>query len=136
MFSIFASFLRRGCQHHSSALRRFLGAGAASASSASTATAAKALPSPLEHHACFVLGDLNYRLTLPNLEVRWRVWCRDWRALLLHDELTCQLRSPGGGVAQLPAAAVSPGQDAGVVSSGPFGAFHEAEVNFKPTYQP
>ena len=69
-----------------------------------------------------LLGDLNYRLTLPNLEVRWRVWspnpnltltlslnltltlevrwrvwCREWRALLLHDELTCQLRSPGGG---------------------------------------
>ena len=74
-------------------------------------------------------------MTLPNLEVRWRVWCRDWRALLLHDELTCQLRSAGGGVAQLPAAAVSPGQEAGVVSSGPFAAFHEAEVNFKPTYK-
>ena len=44
----------------------------ASSSAAAAATAAAAqLPPPLEHHACFLLGDLNYRLTLPNVEVRW-----------------------------------------------------------------
>ena len=42
-----------------------------SAAAAAAAAAAAPLPPPLEHHACFLLGDLNYRLTLPNVEVRW-----------------------------------------------------------------
>jgi len=81
------------------------------------------LPPPLEHHACFVMGDLNYRLSLPNVEVRWRVWCRDWRALLQHDELSCQLRGE--------ALAGQTGSHLG----GAMEHLQEAEINFKPTYK-
>ena len=78
---------------------------------------AAGLPTPAEHEACWAFGDLNYRLTLSSMEVRWRVWARAWRALLLYDQLAPQLTGePGGG------------------GSG-FHGFHEADINFRPTYK-
>jgi hypothetical protein len=71
------------------------------------------LPVPLERHATFCFGDLNYRLTMPNREVRWRMSCRDWRTLLCADQLLAQLGEP----------------------TSVFAAWDEAEIEFRPTYK-
>ena len=98
-------------ESRNTAMRGVLRALAASFASASPAP----LPPPLEHSGCWLLGDLNYRLTLPGTEVRWRVWCRDWRALLMSAQLSAQLRGEPGATT--------------------YEAFHEAEIDFKPTYK-
>lgn len=76
------------------------------------------LPPPLEHAAIFCFGDLNYRLSLPNKEVRWALRCRDWSKLLVYDQLAPQLGEPGE---------CEPGSA--------FAGFEEAAIYFRPTYK-
>lgn len=73
--------------------------------------AAAKLPSVADS-ATFCFGDLNYRLTLPNKEVRWRMSCRDWRTLLYSDQLMPQLCGEAGS---------------------PFECWDEGEIAFRPT---
>ena len=80
---------------------------------AAQAFAPEELPAPLDRHSTFCFGDLNYRLTLPNREVRWRMQCRDWRTLLAADQLSLQLGEP----------------------SGVYEAWDEADIGFRPTYK-
>ena len=83
--------------------------GAAQAFAASAAE----LPAPLEHHTTFCFGDLNYRLSIPNREARWRMSCRDWLSAIAHDQLLTQLGEPGST----------------------FEAWDEADIDFRPTYK-
>ena len=50
---------------------------------------ARLLP-PKQHSMLFCLGDLNYRLTLPNGEVRRRLDGTHWDEMLMHDQLAPQ----------------------------------------------
>ena len=69
-------------------------------------------PPPLEHDLCVWLGDLNYRVELPNDEVRVKVAEGRWSSLLPHDQLTKQ-------------------QGLGLTFVG----FDEAPLAFPPTYK-
>ena len=69
-------------------------------------------PPPLEHHLCIFMGDLNFRLEMPNEQVRERIRRREWGLLLKSDQF---LRM----------------QRAGCVLS----QFEEAPITFPPTYK-
>ena len=69
-------------------------------------------PPPLEHHLCIFMGDLNFRLELPNEQVRERV-CRHELGLLQKSDQLLRV------------------QRAGCVLS----EFEEAPVTFPPTYK-
>ena len=71
------------------------------------------LPTPLEQHSAFCFGDLNYRLTIPNREVRYRFGQRNWVDTLVYDQLRTQLGEPGTA----------------------FEAWDEADIDFRPTYK-
>ena len=71
------------------------------------------LPAPLSHHTTIVFGDFNYRLTLQNREVRWRLSCRDWLTCLAADQLALQLGAAGSE----------------------FEHWDEADITFRPTYK-
>ena len=79
----------------------------------SQAFAPEDLPAPLHQHTTILFGDLNYRLTLPNREVRWRLSCRDWLTCLAADQLSLQLGAQGTE----------------------FEEWDEADVTFRPTYK-
>ena len=74
---------------------------------------ASELPTPLEQHSAFCFGDLNYRLTIPNREVRYRFGQRNWVDTLVYDQLRTQLGEPGTA----------------------FEAWDEADIDFRPTYK-
>uniref|UniRef100_A0A7S4BAJ1 Inositol polyphosphate-related phosphatase domain-containing protein n=1 Tax=Chrysotila carterae TaxID=13221 RepID=A0A7S4BAJ1_CHRCT len=67
---------------------------------------------PLEHDLCVWLGDLNYRLELPNDEVRARISKGNWKSLHQFDQLL---------MAQ--------------ASCQAFVGFQEGELSFQPTYK-
>lgn len=73
----------------------------------------RGLPVALEQHTTFCFGDLNYRLTAPNREARWRMGCRDWQTLLCADQLLNQLGAEGTT----------------------YQAWDEADITFRPTYK-
>ena len=77
-----------------------------------TALAAAELPA-VDQSATFCFGDLNFRLTLPAKEVRWRMRSRDWLTLRFADQLASQLCGPGTA----------------------FDTWDEGEVLFRPTYK-
>jgi len=67
---------------------------------------------PLDHDLCLWVGDLNYRLELPNDEVRRRIAARQWDSLLASDQLTIAQRNGSA-----------------------FSSFREATIGFQPTYK-
>ncbi|CAK9176626.1 unnamed protein product [Ilex paraguariensis] len=66
----------------------------------------------LDHNRVIFLGDLNYRISLPELETRLLVDRREWNALLESDQLRTELM--GGQV---------------------FQGWHEGTIKFAPTYK-
>jgi hypothetical protein len=69
-------------------------------------------PSPLEHDLCVWLGDLNYRIDLPNEEVRATIESGDYTSMLKAD----QLKNAQASLAA-------------------FERFEEAPITFQPTYK-
>ncbi|ONK75000.1 uncharacterized protein A4U43_C03F12270 [Asparagus officinalis] len=66
----------------------------------------------LEHDRIILLGDLNYRISLPEAETRLRVERKEWEILLQKDQLR------------------------GEVSAGrAFEGWHEGAIEFTPTYK-
>nr|XP_043614043.1 type IV inositol polyphosphate 5-phosphatase 9-like [Erigeron canadensis] len=65
----------------------------------------------LDHDQVVILGDLNYRISLPDQETRSLVNKNDWNALIKYDQLRTELMD------------------------GQFGAWHEGKINFAPTYK-
>ncbi|XP_047963641.1 type IV inositol polyphosphate 5-phosphatase 9 [Salvia hispanica] len=71
------------------------------------------LPTDILHHDRVIfLGDLNYRISLPESTTRLLVYEGDWNALLEHDQLRMELVE-------------------GQVLEG----WHEGNINFGPTYK-
>lgn len=54
------------------------------------------LMEPKHHSVLFCFGDLNYRLNLPNLEVRQRLERGGWEEMRRDDQLAPQLRGQPG----------------------------------------
>ncbi|OMO60829.1 Inositol polyphosphate-related phosphatase [Corchorus capsularis] len=65
----------------------------------------------LEHDRVILLGDLNYRISLPESSVRLLVETRDWTALLENDQLRMELMN------------------------GQFEGWNEGPITFAPTYK-
>ncbi|KAK8655685.1 hypothetical protein V6N13_108257 [Hibiscus sabdariffa] len=65
----------------------------------------------LDHDRVIFLGDLNYRISLPEPTVRLLVDARDWNSLLENDQLRMELRN------------------------GQFKEWHEGVIAFAPTYK-
>ncbi|XP_057774034.1 type IV inositol polyphosphate 5-phosphatase 9 [Salvia miltiorrhiza] len=71
------------------------------------------LPTNILHHDRVIfLGDLNYRISLPESTTRLLVYEQDWNALLEHDQLRMELME-------------------GQVLEG----WHEGNIKFRPTYK-
>ncbi|KAI3671875.1 hypothetical protein L1987_87072 [Smallanthus sonchifolius] len=66
----------------------------------------------LDHDRIVLLGDLNYRISLPERETRLLVNREDWNTLLENDQLRMEL-----------------------VDGQAFEAWHEGTINFAPTYK-
>ncbi|XP_039068840.1 type IV inositol polyphosphate 5-phosphatase 9-like [Hibiscus syriacus] len=65
----------------------------------------------LDHDRVIFLGDLNYRISLPESTVRLSVDSRDWNSLLENDQLRMELMN------------------------GEFKGWHEGLISFAPTYK-
>ncbi|XVF85544.1 hypothetical protein PTKIN_Ptkin17bG0125700 [Pterospermum kingtungense] len=65
----------------------------------------------LDHDRVILLGDLNYRISLPESTVRLLVDRREWNPLLENDQLTMELMN------------------------GQFRGWHEGSITFAPTYK-
>ncbi|KAI3734149.1 hypothetical protein L6452_13612 [Arctium lappa] len=65
----------------------------------------------LDHDQVVVFGDLNYRISLPEKNIRSLVDKKDWKTLIGYDQLKTELMD------------------------GQFGAWHEGIINFAPTYK-
>ncbi|KAI3778742.1 hypothetical protein L2E82_08125 [Cichorium intybus] len=65
----------------------------------------------LDHDRVILLGDLNYRISLPEKETRSLVNKKDWNTLIEYDQLRMELMD------------------------GIFGAWHEGKIDFAPTYK-
>ncbi|PWA55260.1 endonuclease/exonuclease/phosphatase [Artemisia annua] len=65
----------------------------------------------LDHDRVVLLGDLNYRISLPDKETRSLVYKKDWSTLIEYDQLRMEL------------------------TEGQFRAWHEGAINFAPTYK-
>ncbi|XVF02984.1 hypothetical protein REPUB_Repub04eG0221400 [Reevesia pubescens] len=65
----------------------------------------------LDHDRVIFLGDLNYRISLPESNVRTSVDRREWNALLENDQLRMELMN------------------------GEFKGWHEGPITFAPTYK-
>ncbi|CAH1439241.1 unnamed protein product [Lactuca virosa] len=66
----------------------------------------------LDHDRVVLLGDLNYRISLPERETRLLVNRKDWNTLLENDQLRMEL-----------------------MDGQAFEAWHEGTINFAPTYK-
>ncbi|KAL4586471.1 hypothetical protein LXL04_011107 [Taraxacum kok-saghyz] len=66
----------------------------------------------LDHDRVVLLGDLNYRISLPERDTRLLVNRKDWNTLLENDQLRMEL-----------------------MDGQPFEAWHEGTINFAPTYK-
>ncbi|KAI3764001.1 hypothetical protein L2E82_14001 [Cichorium intybus] len=66
----------------------------------------------LDHDRVVLLGDLNYRISLPERETRLLVNRKDWNTLLENDQLRMEL-----------------------MDGEAFEAWHEGTINFAPTYK-
>ncbi|KAL1521637.1 hypothetical protein AB1Y20_021295 [Prymnesium parvum] len=102
-------------EERNAAMREVMKALEASFASAVVPDAGARLLAPKQHSVLFCFGDLNYRLTLANHDVRRRLEGHNWEELLMHDQLAPQLRGDPG--------------------SGPFEGFHEGDLDFRPTYK-
>ncbi|KAG8096861.1 hypothetical protein GUJ93_ZPchr0013g37844 [Zizania palustris] len=72
------------------------------------------LPRKILHHdRVILLGDLNYRISLPEAKTRLLVERQDWKALLEYDQLRSEVVSEGGA----------------------FRGWSEGAVTFSPTYK-
>ncbi|KAF8683479.1 hypothetical protein HU200_044386 [Digitaria exilis] len=67
----------------------------------------------LDHDRVILLGDLNYRISLPEAKTRLLVERRDWKTLLENDQLRAEV-SRGGGA---------------------FRGWSEGDIAFSPTYK-
>ncbi|KAL5209852.1 hypothetical protein ABZP36_005475 [Zizania latifolia] len=67
----------------------------------------------LDHDRVILLGDLNYRISLPETKTRLLVERQDWKTLLEHDQLRSEVVSEGGA----------------------FRGWNEGAVTFSPTYK-
>ncbi|KAK6252142.1 hypothetical protein QUC31_013862 [Theobroma cacao] len=65
----------------------------------------------LDHDRVILLGDLNYRISLPESTIRLLVDTREWNGLLEHDQLRMELMN------------------------GEFEGWHEGSITFAPTYK-
>lgn len=66
----------------------------------------------LDHDRVLLLGDLNYRISLPEDKTRWLVETEDWATLLDNDQLRTE-----------------------VCEGGAFDGWNEGVINFSPTYK-
>ncbi|GAV58125.1 Exo_endo_phos domain-containing protein [Cephalotus follicularis] len=66
----------------------------------------------LDHDQVIFLGDLNYRISLPESTTRLLVDRREWNALLENDQLRREL-----------------------INGQVFGGWHEGKINYAPTYK-
>ncbi|KAG8074201.1 hypothetical protein GUJ93_ZPchr0006g42340 [Zizania palustris] len=67
----------------------------------------------LDHDRVMLLGDLNYRISLPEAKTRLLVERRDWKTLLENDQLRSEVVSEGGA----------------------FRGWNEGAITFSPTYK-
>ncbi|CAN6320767.1 unnamed protein product [Urochloa humidicola] len=67
----------------------------------------------LDHDRVILLGDLNYRISLPEAKTRLLVERRDWKTLLENDQLRAEVSRAGGA----------------------FRGWSEGDIAFSPTYK-
>lgn len=67
----------------------------------------------LDHDRVILLGDLNYRISLPEAKTRLLVERQDWKSLLENDQLRGEVSSEGGA----------------------FNGWNEGAIAFSPTYK-
>ncbi|BAF11413.1 type IV inositol polyphosphate 5-phosphatase 9 [Oryza sativa Japonica Group] len=67
----------------------------------------------LDHDRVILLGDLNYRISLPEAKTRLLVERQDWKTLLENDQLRSEVESEGGA----------------------FHGWNEGAIAFSPTYK-
>ncbi|KAM0882369.1 hypothetical protein ACQ4PT_032335 [Festuca glaucescens] len=82
----------------------------------SSCSSSSSLASPqkiLDHDRVILLGDLNYRISLPEAKTRLLVERQDWKSLLENDQLRGEVLSEGGA----------------------FNGWNEGAITFSPTYK-
>lgn len=82
----------------------------------SSSSPSSSLASPqkiLDHDLVILLGDLNYRISLPEAKTRLLVERQDWKSLLENDQLRGEVSSEGGA----------------------FNGWNEGAITFSPTYK-